>query len=450
MTRPTTDSEQQVDERAEQRTHGRTQDRAPHEPLGRPFAHLFGATGLSNLADGVLTVGVPLLALTLTTSALEISLLTTAFTLPWLVLALPVGVLVDRHDRARLLLWASLTRVAVLAGATAAALAGALTMPVLLALLLALGTAEVVADSTATVLVPGVVPRSRLAAANSRVLGVQQLANAFLGGPLAGAVLALGTGWFFGVPAALCAAGAALVLRGVVGRVPGTGSDPTGSRPTAHPDSMRTELVAGLRYLRGHRVVGPLVLGSTVLNFASSAYFAVFVLWVVGPGSAVRLDARWYGLLTAALAVGALLGALAAEHVARRTSEAPLIFTCWALNSLLLLVPLLVPDARAIAATFAVVGFANMLGNVVGQSLRQRLVPSSLLGRVGGAGRMLAYGSMPLGAALGGVVAETFGLPSVLVGAAVLSLVGVAWVAHAVPQRSIDAADAALQAELAA
>lgn len=430
---------------------------AAAEPLGPRFTGLLGFTGLSNLADGVLMVGVPLLALTLTRSPAQISLLSAAFTLPWLLFAVHAGLLVDRHDRVRLLMAATSVRIVVLAAGAVAAASGRLTMPFLLGLLLAFGTAEVLADSSAGALVPRVVPRSRLSAGNSRLLGVQQLANAFVGGPLAGVVLSAGAGWLFGVPAALCAAGLLLVLRRLSGRAgtreaheSGTASSSSSSSSSSSAAaalprrSLRAELGEGWAFLRGHRVVWPLLVTGTVLNFASAGYFAVFVLWTVGPTSEVGLRPELYGALLAALAAGALTGAVLTERLQRHVGEARLITGSWLLNTLLLLVPVLAPGPWAIATAFVLLGFTNMVGNVVNQSMRQRLVPDQLLGRVGGVSRTLSYGSMPLGAALGGVVGEAFGLPAVFLGAVALSLVAVLRVTWAVPQRRIDDADAAL------
>lgn len=427
------------------------------EPLGPRFTGLLGFTGLSNLADGVLMVGVPLLALTLTRSPAQISLLSAAFTLPWLLFAVHAGLLVDRYDRVRLLVAATSVRIVVLAAGAAAAATGRLTMPFLLGLLLAFGTAEVLADSSAGALVPRVVPRSRLSAGNSRLLGVQQLANAFVGGPLAGVVLSAGAGWLFGVPAALCAAGLLLVLRRLAGRAGAPGATEDGAAPSpssaaaaasavAPRRSLRAELGEGWAFLRTHRVVWPLLVTGTVLNFASAGYFAVFVLWTVGPTSQVGLRPELYGALLAALAAGALTGAVLTERLQRHVGEARLITGSWLLNTLLLLVPLLAPEPGPIAAAFVLLGFTNMVGNVVNQSMRQRLVPDRLLGRVGGVSRTLSYGSMPLGAALGGVVGEAFGLPAVFLGAVTVSLVAVVRVTWAVRQHRIDDADAALRA----
>ncbi|TQM97676.1 hypothetical protein FB476_2599 [Ornithinimicrobium humiphilum] len=152
---------------------------------------------------------------------------------------------------------------------------------------------------------------------------------------------------------------------------------------------------------------------------------------MVGPGSGVGLEPQQFPLLLAVLAVGAVTGAVVAEPLVRRIPEVPLLVGCWAVNSGLLLVPVLLPTAPAIGAAFLVVGLTNMVGNVVGRTLRQRLVPTDRLGRVGGASGMIGYGLMPLGALTGRVVGEIWGLPVAFVGAAAVSLATVGYVATA-------------------
>ncbi len=412
----------------------RATDERP-EPLGRRFGFLFGSTSLSNLSDGILAVGVPLLALTLTTSPVLISMLSAAFTLPWLLVSVYAGVRIDRGDRRRIMLLAMTVRTLVLVTGTVAAVTGMLTMPLLLGLLVVFGTAEVFADSSAATLIPAVVPRSRLGAANGRLLGAQQVANAFLGAPLAGVLLAVGAGWVFGVPAALCVGALLCVGLGLRGAY---------RAPPRARTSLRLEVREGMAFLFTHRVMRPLLISSTVSNLVNAGYFAVFVLWVVGPGSAVGLAPERYGLLLAGLAVGAVAGSLVAERLLRHLTEIRLLTGMWLVNALLLLVPVLWPSAWVIGAAFVLVGFTNTVGNVINVSLRQRLVPDGLLGRVTGASRTLAYGMMPLGALLAGVVGEVFGLPAVFVGAVALSVTFVLYVVCTVtPQMVSDADEAA-------
>jgi MFS family permease len=397
-------------------------------PLGRPFGIHLGGVALANLADGIVVGGLPLVAITLTRSPGEISLLQAAFWLPWLVLGLAAGVVVDRLDRRHVQLAGAAARVALLAVTAWLAFADRLTMPLLVAAVGAYGITQVFIDLAGSSIVPQLAPRSRLSAANGRVMGVEQVTNTFLGAPVGGLLVVLGTGWVFGAPVALGVAFLLLVglgLRGSYRAEASPGTDRHASTRLAHA-------LEGIRFQLTHPVLRPLVITSSTLNFASTGYFAVFVLWVVGPGSRVGLEPHRFPLLLAVLAVGAVAGAAVAERLVRHVREVPLLIGCWAVNSALLLVPVLWPHPLAIAGAFLLVGLTNMVGNVVGRTLRQRLVPASKLGRVGGASGMIGYGLMPLGALLGGAVGETWGLPAVFVGAVVTSLVAVAYVSTAV------------------
>lgn len=413
--------------------------RAGRPALGRRFTAQLASTGLANLGDGVLGTLAPLLALSLTSSPLQVSLLSAATWLPWLLLGLAAGVVIDRVDRRRAQVVALALRAMVLAAGAALGLAGALTMPLLVGLVLVYGATEVFADLGATSILPDLVPAERLPAANGRVIGVQQVANSFLGAPLAGALVVLGAGAGLGTSAALAALAAivlAVGLRGSFRKQAAPGS----------PGGALGQVREGLAFLLKHPVMRPLVITSSVLNFASTGYFAVFVLWAVGPGSAMGLTPSQYPLVMLGFAAGAVAGSLAAERVQARLGEVPTILVTLTGSVVLLVVPVVWPNGWAVAAAVSIVGVTNTIGNVVSQSLRQRLVPGVLLGRVGGAGRTLSLGLMPLGALLGGLVGERAGLPAAFLGAVGLSLLACGYLALTVRPADVQAAVAAADA----
>ena len=399
-----------------------TADHPARERLGRPFGIHLGGVGLANLADGIIVGALPLVAITLTRSPGQVSLLQVAFWLPWLLLGLVAGVVVDRVDRRHVQLVGTAVRVLLLGAMTWLAVADRLTMPVLIGAVGVYGITQVFIDLAGSSIIPQLAPRSRLSAANGRVMGAETVLNNFVGAPVGGLLLVLGTGWVFGVPVALGLGFLVLIGLGLRGDYRAEQAAPTG-------ESQLRQVLEGFRFQMQHPVLRPLLVTGSVLNFASTAYFAVFVLWVVGPQSRVGLEPAQFPLLLATLAVGAVAGALAAEHLVKVVAEMPLLIGGWAVNSALLLVPVLVPQAWAICGAFLVVGFTNMCGNVVNRSMRQRLVPAEKLGRVGGAGGMIGYGLMPLGALLGGLVGEFLGLPAVFLGAVALSLLVVLYAA---------------------
>ena len=408
-------------------------------PLGRPFAAQLASTGLANLADGILGTLAPLLALSLTGSPTQISLLSAATWLPWLVLGLAAGVVIDRVDRRRVQVVALAVRAGVLGvGAWLGATAG-LTMVWLVMLVLAYGATEVFADLGATSIVPDLVPAERLSAANGRVIGVQQVANSFLGAPLAGGLVVLGAGIGFGTSAALAALAALVLAVGMRGDFRKAPGDVGADRPSA-----LAEVRAGLRFLFAHPVMRPLVIAGSVMNFALTGYFAVFVLWAVGSGSAIGLTEAQYPLMMLGFAAGAVLGSVLAERTQRWLGELLTVKATLVISIVLLLVPVWWPDPWVVAAALAAVGVTNTIGNVIAQSWRQRLVPGHLLGRVGGASRTLGLGLMPLGALAGGVGAERYGLAATFVGAVVLSLAAWVYLITRVRPGTIRTADAGL------
>ncbi|GEA82467.1 MFS transporter [Cellulomonas uda] len=406
-------------------------------PLGSRFTALLTTTGLANLGDGIVQMGAPLVALTLTRSPGQIALLSAAAWLPWLLLGLAGGVAIDRTDRRVAQVVALTARAALLGVGAWLALTDALSMPALVVLVLLYGVTEVFADLAQTSLVPDVVPRDRLQAANGRLIAVQQVTNTFVGGPVAGGLLALGTGWVFGLPAALAVVAVAVLLRGVPGRY-----KPERTAPSKPVDDVRE----GLRYVVHHPVLRPFVIGGGIMNMASTAYFAVFVLWVVGPGSRLEMRPEHFPLVTAVLAVGAVVGSLLTERLVARLPELGVMYACWLACVPLMLVPVLFPNVPALAAAMFLVGLTNTVGNTLSQSLRQRIVPRALLGRTTGAGRTIGFGLMPVGAVLGGVVAEHAGLPTVFVGATAVTALAIAYPMLTVRRGTVERAEAAAHA----
>jgi MFS family permease len=393
--------------------------------LGLPFWQLWSASSLSNLADGLVKIALPLVAVTLTDSPVLVAGVTLAVTLPWLLFALPAGALADRVDRRIAMVTANVVRgaaVAVLAVAVLLGLeASVAAIWALYAVALLLGTAETVYDTCAQSILPQIVPRDRLPRANGRLIAAELTANEFVGPPLGGLLVAAGVAAAFATPAALWAAavGALLLLRGgfsVSRRVPTT---------------LRADVAEGLRYLWRHRLLRTLAAMTGLFNFATNATFAVFVLYAVGPDSAMGLTEVTYGLLFATLAAGSLIGALLADPIIRRLgrSRSLLVGILGGVGTVGILALTTVP--LVIAAAFLLGGLTNALWNVVAVSLRQRVTPDRLLGRINSSYRLVAWGTRPLGAAAGGLLGELLGLRAVFATAAALilaTLIGMAQV----------------------
>lgn len=396
------------------------QDEVP-ESLGKPFnIHLQGVA-LANLADGIVAGAIPLIAVSLTRSPGEISLIQAAFWLPWLLFGILAGVIVDKYDRRHIQLAGTAARVLIMAVGSMLAFADQLTMPLLIGAVGIYGITQVFVDLAGSSIIPQLAPRSRLAAANGRIMGIQQVFTSFLGGPLGGAILVLGSGWVFGIPAAL-----GILFLVIIGL--GLRGDYRAEQTVASGGNRIEEILEGIRFQMRHPVLRPLLINGSILNFANTAYFAVFVLWMVGPESSVKLEPQQFPILLAILAVGAVTGSVAAEKLVTWIPEVPLILSLGLINSSLLAVPVFWPQVGPIAIALFIIGFTNIIGNVVRRSLSQRLIPGNKLGKVGGASGMINYGLMPVGALVGGLVGEAWGLPAVFLGAVALMLVCGVWV----------------------
>lgn len=386
------------------------------QALGRRFTRLWLATALSNMADGALVVGAPLLAVALTRSPLLVALTSTLAMAPWLVVPLLAGALADRHDRRLIIIAVAWLRAALLAGAAAAAATGAVSIGVLYVLVLLVGTCEVFADTTTQSMLPMLVVRERLDAANGRIISAQKVTAELLGSPVAGALVAIGGAALFSATAMLYAA-VGMVLASMPGNYSAERSDKT--------TTLLSEVGEGLRYLRANSPLRALAVLAGLLNLAGSAYLAVFVLWAVGPGSPMGLHPTSYGVLLALVGVGGAAGALMVEPITERLGEVPTLLGTALAAALLLLIPVAVPDLAAVGPALFALGVASAATNVTIVSMRQRLIPDRLLGRVNATYRLIGMGTMPIGALLGGLVAEHAGVGPVLVGSPLVSILAI-------------------------
>jgi MFS family permease len=411
--------------------------------LGRSFGFLLSATALSNLADGVLKVGAPLLALTFTRSPVQVALVGAAATLPWLLLALHAGALADRLDRRRIMVLANVIRAAVLLAVAVLGALGLMNLWIMLVAVLLACVSEVFADVSAQSVLPMTVAPAHLTTANGRVVSTQTIGNDFAGAPVAGLLVTLLPAAVFGAPALLYGA-AGLLLLGMRGRFrpqptgPGLSDRhprPEGTSSSTERRSMAGDIGEALRFLWRHRFLRTLAVSAGLLNFASAAYFGVLVLWVVGDGSRIGMDPAGYGLVMTALAVGAVAGSLVSDRVVRLFGEGRALLGLWLISTLLHLIPVLLPIAWLLYPTAVVWGAAGAAANVLVISARQRLIPADLLGRVNSAYRLIGMGGMPIGAVLGGVLGEFAGLPAVFLSAVGVCLAAVGLLWRVVPDR---------------
>ncbi|GAA2211370.1 MFS transporter [Nonomuraea monospora] len=364
--------------------------------LSRGYWRLWWATGISGVGDGAFTAAIPLLAVTVTHDARLVSVVSAATFLPWLLLSLPAGALVDRCDRVALMWRSQMLQAVIVAAIAVLAAFDAIGIPALAVLAFALGACTVVFSNAAQAVLPDLVAKPLLHRANGHQQVITTIGLQFAGPPVGGLLFAVAVALPFGLDAASFAMSAALLAT-----LPRRGRASGGHAP------MRTAIADGLRWLARHRLLRTLALLLGVNTFCWQLGNVSLVLLAT---QKLHLDAPGYGLLLAGAAVGSLLGGLLGAPLIERMGALPALITALVTNVVTFVGIGLSPDAIVLGALLAATGFVTTVWNVVTVGLRQQLVPSGLLGRVNSVYRMLGWGLMPLGALAGGMVAHRFGV----------------------------------------
>jgi MFS family permease len=394
--------------------------------LGHRFWILLASATASSLADGSFKVVLPLAARGMTDSPALIAAVSFAATLPWLLCALPAGALVDRGDRRRIMAGADLVRGVLLAFLATLSVAGLGLLPALGAVAFLAGTAETFYATSASALVPEIVAPALLRRANSVQQVADQAANQLAGPALGGLLATAGAAAAFAASSGiwLTAAGAALVIRGAF-------RTPVRSR-------LRDDMLSGLRFVWWSRVLRSLCLSVGVTNFAAAATMAIFVVYAVGPHSAMGLSPSRYGLLLSVSAFGSITGVLLVGPVSRVLGDRGLLAANVLLQTVQIAVPAAVSAAVPVVAGFFLGGIGVALWNVGTVSLRQRIAPPDLLGRVISSHRLVSWGALSLGALCGGLLAELLAVRVVFALMALITLSAAGW-AGAWSKAAIDA-----------
>jgi MFS family permease len=386
-------------------------------PTRRGFRRLWVSAGASNLADGVLFAGLPVLAIQVTDSPALIAGVAVALMLPMALLALPAGVIADRFDRRQVLVLGNVVRFGGIAAVLAAILAGELSLAAIYAVAAITGGSEILVDTTAQTAVPALVERGELESANAKLGGTQVVMNDAIGAPVGSFLAGMGVGLTFGIPVLLFAA-AAVLLR----RLP---LAPPAKVERTEPllAGLRSDVRDGARFLGGHPVLRRLAIVNGVSNLGNTAFGAVFVVFVVGP---LDLPAEAYGWFLAAIAVGGVVGSLVAGPVLRSLGHATTIKLASLVAVGVYATAALTSSPLVMGLIAALLGAVSMVWNVGTRVLRQTLVPDAILGRVTATMALVALIATPLGGVLGGVAAELFGVRAaggVAVAANLLALV---------------------------
>ncbi len=362
---------------------------------------------LASSGDGFVYGAVPLLAVAVNPHPLAVSAVAAADSLPWLLLALPAGAFADRFERGPVIALANISRALVIVGAAILVATGRMTLALLILVVLINAAARAVYYSSLQAMVPDLVRADGLERANGVLTGTEAGAE-YLAGPVVGTSLfAVSQSVpFFADAIALIASCIPFV------RFP---SKTSASAPAPARTETSNSVWEGARLLFADRRLRVLLFMVASLSLFQGMEGGVLVLlattkWGVREGA--------YGLFLATTAVGNLLGSALADSQVRRFGSARALIGAAVISGIGYLIMASAHSWVLAAPAFALVGVAVAVITVVSVSLRQRLTPRHLMGRVGGAWRGIVWGAAPVGALVAGSVATIGGLklPLVLAG----------------------------------
>ncbi len=376
---------------------------ASNVPLPATFNRLAWSNLGAQSAEQIALAAAPIVAvLMLGVGEGETGLLQTALTLPFVLIAIPAGLLADRISRRRLMAGAESLRAAALLTILLLISLHWLTLPLLAVLGFIAVCGTVVYSVAAPALVPSLVPPQALPAANARI----ELARtvAFASGPALGGVL---VGWLGAAPAFAVAAALSVIA---VFLLAGLYEPPRAAAPRRHP---LHEVREGAAFVMQHSLLRPVFITQFIFNTGSFLLLAIFVPYAIHH---LALSAAGVGITLAMYGIGMVIGALLATRVMQRISFGTVIglgpVTGFVASAIMALTTF-IPAAPLAGLSFFLLGVGPILWVISTTTLRQSVTPPSLLGRVS-AINILSYGARPLGSALGAIIGGLYGAEACL------------------------------------
>lgn len=368
----------------------------------RDFRLLWMGDTVSVFGMQLVGFALPLLAVQLLRAdELQMGVLAMLHSLAFLLISLPAGAWVDRWRKKRVIIAGDLLRAGLLLTIPAAWLLDVLSMGQLFVVAFAVGCITVFFDVANQSYLPEIVEGEQIGEGNGKLQASQQ--TAMVAGPAAAGVLVRLVGSPLTIAGtAVCMALSTLLVSRIAHRE--TQPDP-GSRR-----ALRTEIKEGMAFVLGHPLLRRIVACTGMTNLASSAIFALFVLYAV---RTLGLSEATLGLVLSVGAVGGVLGAVTSGRFSRLVGEGRAIPVSTLLGGAAMVsVPLasLLPAVPTLLVGHFVMSWAVVVYNITQVSFRQRLCPRPLLGRMNASIRFLVWGPMPVGALLGGVLGQELGI----------------------------------------
>jgi predicted MFS family arabinose efflux permease len=374
-----------------------------HGHLGRSFNALWLSSAISTLGDGLRNAALPLLTAAITNNPFAVSAVAFSGQLPWLLTSIVAGAIADRADRRRIMWTVDIIRAGTVLTLTLLVFANAPTIPLLCLVSFVLGAGQTLFDSAGQAFLPNVVKRSQLASANGRLATTRITVLAFVGPPLGGFLFAASAGLPFLIDAlsyGIAAALVGLMLRSLTINVAGSES---GRRVP-----FRQSISEGIKWLSDHKAMRAVVMLIAAVNFTQGITQSILVLFALNE---LHTGRTGFGLLLAASGAGGLVAGLCGGLL-RRIMPTTVLFAATVVVTVPIFAILSITTSPAIASAMLFINsFAGITASVMLQTLRQVLVPNRLMARVTSVIGLVSVGvGLPLGSALGGIIAKSIGL----------------------------------------
>lgn len=370
------------------------------EKLGPAFNRLFSASVISNLADGLLAVAAPLLAITLTKDPVLISMMSALVMLPWLLFAIPIGLIVDRVDK-RLLITCTNSLRFIISGLLALAIStDFITIYWLFLAAFLIGICEVASDTAAQSLIPVILEKKHYEHANSRISTAETVIQNFIGAPLSGFLYAIA----IVLPFALNSLGF-LVAAIFVFLIPAHLVAQEREIQDVNDEKITfiSEIKFGLSYLWNDEKLKFMVIFGTSTAFFFSLATSTTILFIT---ETLKMDPKFFGVFMAISGTGAVVASLVTPAISKKLGRGNVLSYAIIAAS----VTILLQGLSSNIWIFTIIGFISAFvitnWNILLMSSYQVLIPPHLYGRIHGARRTFIWGVMPIGAFCGGVIAR--------------------------------------------
>lgn len=351
----------------------------------------------SKFADGLAGAAIPLLAASLTRDPVLIAIQSNMMLLPWLLLAIPLGALLDRLNRRLAMLLVQLSRVLIGATIAALILSGEISLWSLMLLTFCFGVSEVVYDTATQSSIPTLLKGHQLERGNSRLQIADTIMQSFIGVPLGGILYAsFSASPFMGI--AICY----VVAIGLVITIAKTALQGAATEPKVKR-KLSSEIKEGLDYLFGHKALLRLVIVTGTVGFFYAMGQATMVLFILDH---LKVPEAAYGWVMVPLAIASLVGAFASPRLSARFGRSRTLAISLPMSALALLLVGLSQNVIWFVLASLLHGFFIAQWNILLMSTYHVMIPNEIFGRVHGIRRTFVWGLMPLGGLIGGLLGK--------------------------------------------